>query len=686
MVRFSHAMGLHTMGLVFLALILSLVGNFSEGQASRMPPQGNSRKPVGYIGPFGLVQPGTRAVESPETPPAPQPPAAPGGASASPSRSPSAAAPRMARSTATGGISRRSRPTSSRVTARWETWWEWNKERFLGIGKRRRSIKMRSDLPGVFLGRAPLGKISVRDRFRQLRSDVWIPTLRMHAGDSRTALRIASMYALGFFGERELLTDLVHGLSDPDLEVREAAVAALGMARDSRAIPALEEVIKGRLPGTGDRKKKQATARVRGMAALSLGLIGDADALHVLKKTAFFQNTHREVRGSALLGLGLIPDSEARALLFRALKASWCGVTERALIATALGFQGDPEVLNPLYRLMHDRASEVRRSAVLAMGAFPRQAVLLGTLREARERMNEGDGADLTDHARDVLAVYILEVKSALDRERDAEGIVWGRIRNSLRSLLTKDADHAVRAFAAIALGQVGEIQDASLLGRQLLHGGHEIKGCSALALGLLARNHPEQNDPLIHLLRKQAGKARDPSLRGALYLALGLGGDLKMVPMIAASLKSEEAPSLRGYAATALGLLGDRQPAFMVARELARARDMEEIQNAALGLSLIGGADEVAYLKNILFSSKDTFEQIAAGSGLAFLGGGNVMESLVKFLNASTKPTPAKAFIAEGIGIASDLRDPTPLSRITIGQNFLLRIGSVARVADLKW
>jgi len=587
-----------------------------------------------------------------------------------------------------GGFSRHVRRTSAsaRITARWEVWWEWNKERFLATGKRPRAGDFRAGASWPFPGLDHPEATSDSEIYRRVRSEILLPALRNNVAHSRTALRVASAYALGFLAEREVLPDLIRALSDPDLEVRETAVTALGMTGDVRAVPVLMEVVKGRLPGTGDLKKRRATNRIRGLAALGLGLLGDADVLGVLKRTALNTTTPREVRGAALLAVGLIPDAESRGILSRALRASWCGTTERALVATALGYQGDAGVLDPLHRLMRDRASEVRRSAVLALGAFPRQAVLLENIRSARARLNASGDADLSDFARAALVTYIEEVRTAVERERAAEAAVWKRLRTALRQLLTKDADNAVRAFAAVSLGQVGEIQDAEVVGRGLVHGRHAVKGFAALGLGILARNHPKKAAPLVKLLRKHLAGTRDPGLRGALFLSLGLAADLEVRRELTASLGRDTAPSLRGYAATALGLLGDRSAAHRVARELARARDLEEIQNSALGLGLIGGEDEVRYLKSILFASKDTREQIAVGTGLAFLGGRDVLAVLVNYLTASARPTAARAFIAEGIGIASDLRDPTPLSRITTGQNFLLRIGPVDRVVDLKW
>ena len=90
-------------------------------------------------------------------------------------------------------------------------------------------------------------------------------------------------------------------------------------------------------------------------------------------------------------------------------------------MATALGYQGDREALDPLYRLMRDPDVEVRRSAVLAVGAFPRQAVLRASLDEARRRLREQSDTAMSPFARERLEDYIRRVHGAVARERNEE-------------------------------------------------------------------------------------------------------------------------------------------------------------------------------------------------------------------------------------------------------------------------
>jgi len=569
------------------------------------------------------------------------------------------------------------------TTIRWEAWWEWNKERFLGIGKRRRLTEPESKGGPVFLGRDCRTPADPRERVRRWRTDRVLPVLRRQLVGGQQTLRLASVYALGLFGERVALPDIVSALADGSLDVRRAALLALGMCGDPHAAPMLIEVLKGRLPGGGDQMLRRASDRERATAALALGLLGDAQAIDPLRRVAFHKNSWRDLRGSALLGLGMIRDAESRGLLLRALKVPRFGVTERALVATALGYQGDPEALAPLYRLMRDRTTEVRRAAVLAVGAYPRQAILLDRLREAEKRLaNQG----LSDTVRRRLTAKVQELRERVERERKSEREAWSRVRNSLRYLMNKDADQAVQAFATLALGQVGEPADAGPIARKLVKGAHDVRSFAALALGCLCRTHGDGAAHVVPLLRKRLRKANEISLRGAIAVALGLARDTGSADQLTGLLGANTAPSLRGYACTALGLIGDRSRAGAVARSLSRARHIEEIQNSALGLSLIGDQEEVSLLGSILFRSRYTHEQVAVASGLAFLGGRDVLTTLSRFVSTPTKPSTARAFAAEGLGIALDFRDPTPLARITIGYDYLIRIGPVDWAADLKW
>jgi HEAT repeat protein len=584
-----------------------------------------------------------------------------------------------------GAVGRRGRLTSTSGSKliRWEVWWEWNKERFLGIGKRRRLTEPGSKRGPVFLGRDAKGPIDERERLRRWRSDRVLPVLRRQAVSGHQVLRLAGVYALGLFGERVAMPDLVSALADGSLDVRRTALLALGMSGEPYAVPILVDVVKGKLPGVGDQMLRRAANRERATAALALGLIGDARAIDPLRKVAFQRSSWRDLRGAALLGLGLIRDAESRKLLSRALKVQRFGTTERTLVATAFGYQGDPEALAPLYRLMRDRVAEVRRAAVLAVGAFPRQAILLDNLAEVKQRLaNQG----LSPYAREQLKERVQEIRERIEQERKAEGVVWNRIRNTLRYLMNKDADRAVQALATVALGQVGEPEDAEPVARKLVKGAQEVRSFAALALGCLARTHGDRAAHVIPLLRKQFGRTGEISLRGAIAVALGLAGDTQSASKLTRLLEPSTAPSVRAYAATALGLIGDRSHAGAVARALARARHLEEIQNEALGLSLIGGPKEVKFLEPILFRSTNTHEQVAVASGLAFLGGREVLTSLSRFVSTRTRPSNARAFATEGLGIALDFRDPTQLARITIGYNFLHRISPVDWAADLKW
>ena len=333
----------HALGLALGIWVLAALANSAGGQASRMPSPGSGRKPNHYMGPFGQVEPGARPVEpatpQPPSPPSPTPsaenPAAGGAGSATGAR---------AGATRSGGIGRRPRSSATgTLTPRWETWWEWNKERYLGLGRRSRPAGPETGRGPVFMGRPIGGRLSEREAFRRLQRVTVLPALRREAARGTTMLRLAAVYALGFTGEREVLPDLAAALADGSLEVREAALAALGMSGQPEAASVLTEVLRGRRPGTGDQTLCQAADRERGLAALGLGLIGAAGPIEILGKTALHRATSRELRGACLLALGLIPDAEARKWLARAAKARWCGVTERALIATALGYQGDEE-------------------------------------------------------------------------------------------------------------------------------------------------------------------------------------------------------------------------------------------------------------------------------------------------------------------------------------------------------
>jgi HEAT repeat protein len=96
---------------------------------------------------------------------------------------------------------------------------------------------------------------------------------RLHGAD--VATRRAAVQALTWLESGSAHHALLTALGDPDAQVRQGAIAALGETVDPRSLPAIR-----------DRLLKDADAGVRGEAAYRLGKFGDQAVLPALRTAA----------------------------------------------------------------------------------------------------------------------------------------------------------------------------------------------------------------------------------------------------------------------------------------------------------------------------------------------------------------------------------------------------------------
>jgi HEAT repeat protein len=149
--------------------------------------------------------------------------------------------------------------------------------------------------------------------------------------------------------------------SSGDVEARGALCISLGLLKDIQAAPLLQ----GLLQDKGLDKK------LRGTAALSLGLIGDRSALESVRK-ALMEKEDRELRVDAAIAAGLLKDNEAVPSLVEILRDPKSSQFILGSVATALGQIGDQRAVEPLAEILRDAKSEypelTRALACVALG------------------------------------------------------------------------------------------------------------------------------------------------------------------------------------------------------------------------------------------------------------------------------------------------------------------------------
>jgi HEAT repeat protein len=138
-----------------------------------------------------------------------------------------------------------------------------------------------------------------------------------------------------------ILTTL--GKATGDFEARGALCIALGLLKDIQAAPLLQGFVKD----NGLDKK------LRGNAALALGLIGDKSAIEVIRAT-LKEKEDKELRVDAAIAAGLLKDAQAVDALVEILKDPKSSQFILGSVATALGQIGDQRAIQPLTEILAD--------------------------------------------------------------------------------------------------------------------------------------------------------------------------------------------------------------------------------------------------------------------------------------------------------------------------------------------
>jgi HEAT repeat protein len=144
-----------------------------------------------------------------------------------------------------------------------------------------------------------------------------------------------------------------------DVEERGALVAALGLLRDAKASGALRAILQ-------DAGEDRA---LRGIAAVSLGLVGDRDSVAAIREV-LEDRADRALRMDAAVALGILRDSRAVPILVDVLKNPKSSQFVLGSAAVALGRIGDQRAVDPLAGVLEDGtyADLTRALACVALG------------------------------------------------------------------------------------------------------------------------------------------------------------------------------------------------------------------------------------------------------------------------------------------------------------------------------
>ncbi len=128
-----------------------------------------------------------------------------------------------------------------------------------------------------------------------------------------------------------------------DFEARGALCISLGLLKDIQSAPMLQELV----------KDKGLDKKLRGTAALGLGLIGDKSAIEVVRAT-LKEKEDKELRVDAAIAAGLLKDNQAVEALVEILRDPKSSQFILGSVATALGQIGDQRAIQPLADILSD--------------------------------------------------------------------------------------------------------------------------------------------------------------------------------------------------------------------------------------------------------------------------------------------------------------------------------------------
>ncbi len=624
---------------------------------------GPSKPPGGSGG--GGVPP--KPPDPPTTPPPPTTSAPPTtGTSAGPGYKPNAPAKRPGGASTAGGASgtgpsapaERGVARTAAVTqptlleddafalASWEYWWEMHEDALVQLDEGDAPTPTRTSGPGNFTGRGRRVTSAATSAFSEV-LPVLLDVLRR---ETDFELCDSAALAVGRVAPAEqapiLMDDLRRALQHPTLSVRTSATLALGALGSEQALPLLHGLMADTRAGRQAVGESSVPWSLRAYAALSLGLVDEDLAVDPLLDVVLHaEPSERELRSAAATGLGLMRGAGA-ARAVEPLLTFLADATEdpvvRSHVATALSRLGDASILPALLEVWRDRDA----------GTYVRQALAIAFGRLAR-----------ADHA---------------------------QIVDALEEAIADEADVITRQFAYVALARIGATDDSprirDLLRKAVKDPEHKIdRSFAALAAGLLARARPDAETALGDALLQAYEGERQPSLRGALALGLGLSRTSSAAPLLFEDFSDTKDGALRGYLALSLGLLGHEAAAdALMSLVTSSALGDGERRRIAMSLALLGRDDVVPGLVAALQRTSSLDEAWSLGQALGQLRSPASVAPLVALIDASQHAPAARAVACVALGLVGEKHSPRFNLRVGEDVNYMARVSVLEEIARL--
>jgi HEAT repeat protein len=598
--------------------------NSYRGPAGQVPPTGRTpNDPTPPTGPGGGVTGGGTGGGS--TTPSPVPGVTGGG----PAGPRGGATPRGA----TPGRGR-GRTSGAEGFERWEFWWEYNKDALLNLRARLSERETASGSSDFFLGSADKANtVNVTRPTERLVKESVIPALITATGDKYYLVRDAAVLSLGKIGDPSALPTLVKMLKDEHREVQESAALSLGLLGNKEALPILVALMKDNDESHTITGRREILTRTRGFATVGLGLLGDEQAVPALLSMLDTNEPQKDVQVCAAVALGILKSTDAVEKLISIVKDEQADEFLRAYAATSLGKIGDARAIPVLENALRDKNLHVSRSAVMSLSLFNGDAV-----------------AKVVDS--------IIEVA---EKGRDAQAKNW----------------------AMITLGRIGGSAAKKTLMAAVEGEQRSTQAFAALGLALFGMKTPDAG--ITDVLRKSIEDVKDPSVKGAFAIALGLLQDKSSETLLTDIVKSPGTADLRGYSAIALGLMRARNSTPTIEAIVKETTEPTLQRSGAMALGLMGDRNVVTLISTILKTTSNTEVMSSAATALGTIGDHTAIDPLLEAMNPQSKLTDtARAYAASAIGILGEPTDVPKMSLIARDLNYRAQIDAVKTLLNL--
>ncbi|MFH1228566.1 MAG: HEAT repeat domain-containing protein [Planctomycetota bacterium] len=368
-----------------------------------------------------------------------------------------------------------------------------------------------------------------------------------------TAMDITRSHAaagLGYINDPASVSTLKNALNDKNsqlnIDTTASVVFSLGMLQDKSAIPLLDNFLNGKFD-----------TQLRSYAALSLGHIGDNDALKKLKNAV--NDKDLNIRLSAAIALGLTGEPEAKNELISLLQDKNESVRGMAAISLAQSTLKYPSktptpkaVGDHLLKLLQESKREGQGLTIIALG-------ILGETRAKPEFRKIMEDRKKSDFVKGAVAI-------ALGLLKDKESLPV------LTDLFAKRSDDPILApYLIMSIGMIGAGTDdpanKKAIDALLPIWANADKNFSRVAYTNLAVTLTMlgKRQEVLTQLVKHSAKGQNGTLRQYALHTLGLVADKESAQALVDACKDENDNSIKLYAVIGMGLILEKSPVPLI-------------------------------------------------------------------------------------------------------------------------